>query len=94
MKKNMLHSQKFVLSWFPQAGLGMSWNQFLSLSIIVRVDNVGALYLANNAVLGPRMKHIDIRYHFVWALIEEKIVEISFVESEEKDSANFHQKFG
>ena len=37
----------------------------LSLPIIVRVDNVGAICLANNSVSGPRMKHVDIRYHFV-----------------------------
>jgi hypothetical protein len=37
----------------------------VKLPIIMKVDNVGAIYLANNAVSGPRMKHVDIRYHFV-----------------------------
>jgi hypothetical protein len=66
----------------------------LSLPIIVRVDNVGAIYLANNAVSGPRMKHVDIRYHFVRDLIEEGIVEISFVRSEENDSDVFTKNLG
>jgi hypothetical protein len=35
----------------------------VALPIIVRVDNVGAIYLAQNAVSGPKMNHVDIRYH-------------------------------
>jgi hypothetical protein len=42
----------------------------VTLPIIVQVDNVGAIYLAHNAVSGPRMKHVDIRYHFVRDYIE------------------------
>jgi len=41
----------------------------LVLPIIVRVDNVGVIYLANNAVSGPRMKHVNIKYHFARDLI-------------------------
>ena len=66
----------------------------LTLPIIVRVDNVGAIYLANNAISGPRMKHVDIRYHFVRDLIETGIVEISFVRSEENDSDVFTKNLG
>ena len=66
----------------------------LDLPIIVRVDNVGAIYLANNAVSGPRMKHVDIRYHFVRDLIEEGTIEISFVKSEENDSDVFTKNLG
>ena len=65
-----------------------------TLPIIVRVDNVGAIYLANNAISGPRMKHVDIRYHFVRDLIETGIVEISFVRSEENDSDVFTKNLG
>jgi hypothetical protein len=37
-----------------------------SKSVTKLVDNVRAIYLAQNAVLGPKMKHVDIRYLFVW----------------------------
>jgi hypothetical protein len=66
----------------------------LKLPIIVNVDNVGAIYLANNAVSGPRMKHVDIRYHFVRDLIEDGVVEVTFVRSEENDSDVFTKNLG
>ena len=66
----------------------------VALPIIVKVDNVGAIYLANNAVSGPRMKHVDIRYHFVQDLIEDGIIEISFVKSEENHSDIFTKNLG
>jgi hypothetical protein len=47
----------------------------ISLPIIIRVDDVGAIYLANNAVSGPRMIHVNMRFHFVQDEIEEKTVE-------------------
>ena len=57
--------------------------------IIVRVDNVGAIYLANNKTTGDRTKHVDIRYHFVRDYIEEGIVKIIFVKSAENDADIF-----
>ena len=42
----------------------------VALPIIVRVGNVGAKYMAQNVLSGPRMKHVDIRYHFVQDYIE------------------------
>jgi hypothetical protein len=66
----------------------------VALPIIVRVDNVGAIYLANNAISGPRMKHVDIRYHFVRDFIEEGTVKIVFVKSEDNDSDIFTKNLG
>ena len=39
--------------------------------IEVHCDSMSAIYLATNPVHHTRTKHIDIRYHFVWDLIEE-----------------------
>ena len=50
--------------------------------ILINVDNVGAIYLANNAD-GKRTKHIDIRYHFVREYVEKNIVKIIFVTTNE-----------
>ena len=66
----------------------------VALLIIVRVDNVGAIYLAQNAVSGPRMKHVDIWYHFVWYYIEDGIVKIVFVKSEDNDSDIYTKNLG
>jgi hypothetical protein len=33
--------------------------------IIVRTDNIGGMFMAENASSGVRSRHIDIRYHFI-----------------------------
>jgi hypothetical protein len=57
----------------------------------VKVDNIGAIHLANNASSGTRTKHIDTRLHFVRELTQgkEKLIEIEFVRSEENQSDTF-----
>jgi hypothetical protein len=57
--------------------------------IVVRVDNIGAIYLANNQTTSQRTKHVDVRYHFVREYIEEGIVEIVFVRSKDNDADVF-----
>ena len=49
--------------------------------IIINVDNVGAIYLANSATTSNRTKHVDTRYHFVREHVVDGIVEIVFVKS-------------
>ncbi|KAF2347411.1 hypothetical protein FHG87_021833 [Trinorchestia longiramus] len=47
------------------------------------VDNRGAIDLAKNPVRHQRSKHIDIRYHFIRAIIQDNKAVLSFVPSEE-----------
>ena len=54
----------------------------LQYPIIVNVDNIGAVYLSKNATTGNRTKHIDTRYHFVREYIEDGILKVVFVRSE------------
>jgi hypothetical protein len=67
--------------------------EFLGLTvkrpIVVRVDNVGAIYLANNQTTSQRTKHVDVRYHFVREYIEDGTVEIIFVKSKDNDADIF-----
>jgi hypothetical protein len=51
--------------------------------IVVYVDNIGAMFLANNET-STRTKHIDVRHHFVRELVEgpNPIVQLVFVRSE------------
>ena len=51
----------------------------VELPIVVNVDNVGAIYLASNATTSQRMRHIDVRYHFVRDYVEDGVVQIVFV---------------
>lgn len=61
----------------------------LEYPIIVNVDNIGAVYLSKNATTGSRTKHIDTRYHFVREYIEDGIVKVQFVRSEENHADIF-----
>jgi hypothetical protein len=60
----------------------------------IYVDNIGAINLSNNAANGLRTKHIDTRLHYVRELTqgEQKILEIEFVRSEDKNSRRIHRK--
>ena len=61
----------------------------VQLPIVVGVDNVGAIYLANNHTTSQRTKHIDIRHHFVRQYIEDGIIKIEFVRGEDNDADIF-----
>ena len=55
------------------------------LPIKVHVDNVGAIWLANNSSVEERTRHIDSRAHFVRDMIKDQVIEINFVKSAEND---------
>ena len=61
----------------------------LEFPIVIHCDNVGAIYLANNAKTSGRTKHIDTRYHYVREFIEDGIVKIIFVRSEDNQADPF-----
>ena len=56
------------------------------LPIEVNVDNAGAIFLARNGTTGQRTKHIDIRHHYVREYVEDDIVIVKFVNSEDNDA--------
>ena len=56
------------------------------LPIKVQVDNVGAIWLANNSSVSERTKHVDLRAHFVRDRIKDQVIEINFVKSAENVS--------
>ena len=51
--------------------------------ITVHVDNVGAILPSENISISKRMKHIDLRHHFIHDYVEEGTVKNKFVRSEE-----------
>ena len=46
--------------------------------IVVRVDNVGALFMAENMSTGQRTRLVDIWYNFVREFVEYKFLKIVF----------------
>ena len=61
----------------------------IEFPIIVRVDNVGAMFLGNNPSLSQRTKHISIRQHFIRQYVEDGIIKIVFVKSKLNDADIF-----
>ena len=57
--------------------------------IVVHVDNTGAIFLANNETLGQRTKHIQTRYHFTREYVQDGILKIVYVSSENNDADIF-----
>jgi hypothetical protein len=60
--------------------------EMIEYPIIIKVDNIGAIYLANNAGGGNRTKHVDTRFHFVRNLIQKGTIKMEFVRSEDNDA--------
>ena len=57
--------------------------------IIVNVDNQGTVFLAQNDGASMGTRHINVRYQFVREYVENGVVKILFVRSEENDSDVF-----
>ena len=66
----------------------------VQLPIIVNVDNIGVIYMANNACSNTRTKHVDTRYHYVREFVEEGIVRVIFVKSADNDADIFTKNLG
>ena len=45
-------------------------------------DNMSVISLSKNLVQHSRIKHIDIRYHFICDLVEEKVVSLEHIFTE------------
>ena len=57
-------------------------------------DNQGAIFISSNPVTERRSKHIDIRYHYIRELIEEKKVEIFYISMDENPAYLFTKNLG
>ena len=56
------------------------------LPVMVRVDNIGAIFMVSYITTTPCTKHVDNRYKYVNEYVEDAVVEIIFVKSTENDS--------
>nr|GEY13448.1 retrovirus-related Pol polyprotein from transposon TNT 1-94 [Tanacetum cinerariifolium] len=54
-------------------------------SVVVNCDNQGAIHLSRNAMFYERTKHINVRYHFIWEIVESKEIEVAKIGT--KDNA-------
>jgi hypothetical protein len=58
----------------------------VKLPIIVKTDNIGAMFMAQNSSSGMRTRHVDTRYHCVQENLEDGIIKIEFIKSVENQS--------
>src|SRR6202012_1228137 len=57
-------------------------------------DNQGSIFLASNPVQEKWIKHIDIQYHYIHNVIQEKQVELFFIEGAENPTDLFTKNLG
>ena len=50
--------------------------------MIIYEDNQSAICMAKNPKFHGRAKHIDLRYHFIRELVENKTIEIKYCSTE------------
>ena len=58
----------------------------VKLSVIVKVDNVGIIFMDSNIFTTSHTKHVDIKYKYLNEYVEDRIVKIIFVKTTENDS--------
>jgi hypothetical protein len=59
---------------------------------MVRTDNIGAMFMAENTMSGVRTRHIDTRYHFIREHVEYGFIKVVVVKTNENDSDFVHQE--
>jgi Reverse transcriptase (RNA-dependent DNA polymerase) len=74
---------KFVFQVLQSMGIRVT------LPIIVRVDNIGAIFIGSNVAVSQRSKHIDVRYHFVREFVHDGFLRIIFVRTKDNDADIF-----
>ena len=67
----------------------MSMDVEVKLPIVVRVNNIGAIFMSNNVAVLQRTKHVDIRYHFVHEFVLDGFLKVVFVKTEDNDADIF-----
>jgi hypothetical protein len=58
----------------------------VNLRIVVKTENIGAIFMSENALTGFCTQHVDIRFHFVRDFIEDGFIKIEFFRSAKNDS--------
>jgi hypothetical protein len=74
---------KFVVQILLSMGIPVK------IPVIVRLVNMGAIFMSENASAWSRTKHVDTRYHFVREYVEDGFIRIVFVRTANNISDSF-----
>ena len=58
-------------------------------TMCVFCDNTSVINLSKNPVQHSKSKHIEIRYHFIWDLVEDKVVCLEFIHTDNQKADIF-----
>lgn len=58
------------------------------------VDNKSAIELSRNLVHHSHSKHIDMRYHFIRSCLEQNLIKLEYVKTEDQLADGFTQALG
>ncbi len=58
----------------------------VEIPIIVGVDNVGAIFIAENVAVSQQTKHVDVRYRFVQDFVLDGFLKVNFVRTAGNDA--------
>ena len=68
--------------WFKKLLLGMK--EEIKEPIIIYCDNTSAINISKNPVMHTKTKHIEIKYHFLRELLQDKEVRLEYVNIKEQ----------
>jgi hypothetical protein len=77
----------WIKTLFSELGLTLN-------AIPIYGDNQGSIFIGSNPVQEKRTKHIDIRYHYIRECIEDKKVELFFIEGSNNPADMFTKNLG
>ena len=60
----------------------------------VCANNQAAIFLATNPAQQTRIKHMDIRYHYIWEQVEDQRVTICHIPGEDNPADLFTKPLG
>jgi hypothetical protein len=52
--------------------------------IMIYCDNTSTISISKNPVMHSKMKHIPIKYHFLWEQVAEKNIRVEYVGTKEQ----------
>ena len=61
----------------------------IKFPIVVRVDNLGAIFMSDNISVSQRTKHVDVRCRFIQQYVMEGFIKVIFVKTEDNDADLF-----
>ncbi len=57
-------------------------------------DNQGSIFMASNPVQECRIKHIDIRYHYIWEVVRQRQIKLYFINGADNPADMFTKNLG